>query len=240
MQLKDIIAYRRQEARSSRIQARELPNLVTDEGALEGYGLKQGSNERSSTTRDKTHQSIGKFVDEFNKDKKHHEGITPQYPKEITIPGTVYPDADGDKGIQKAQTDWLDDVDYDDDALEKVGAMPIAMFSWRGAQRAAEAGGIIRFLTLKDRDDLVDGSYWATFKAYELTKEGTNVEEILRYNDDEMDKQPKPIWKKGDKPLGSAVNWSDWKSKKDDAEDEVGKDQFEKDEDRLKDEAKSH
>ncbi|KAK6066359.1 hypothetical protein SCUP234_12139 [Seiridium cupressi] len=275
MQLKDILAWsflvaagpvfgrttpisqRREAALSSHIQARDLPNLPSDD-ALNSYGLKKDSKERNfydaflEFEKDKagddkgldnywafysgkeTHESINDFVKEFNDDKKHHEGLKDGDDKKITIPGEVYPDPESSDKIQDAQGKWMDEDDSDD-SLTKVAAMPIAVMSWRGAQRAAKAGGIIRFLTLEKMADLEPGKYWTTFEAYELTKEGSNVEQILRYTNGKTDEKPKQIWKKGDKPLGSAVNWANWQPKEDTAKEEMGDDEFEKSKDEAKD-----
>lgn len=240
------------------LSARAPPNVPSD---LDSYGLKKDSWERKyydafiKWEDDKVDdgagldkywvfwagpnvEDISKWAKEYNDDGKYHDGLKPDDKKKITIPGEVYPDIEGVEDLQKVQSEWMDDKE---DQLEKIVAMPIAMMSWRGAQRAAQAGGIVRYVGKEGEDNVPDKRIWSSVEAYELTKEGSKVESIERYNFGKGG--VKQIWKKGDKPLGSKVNFEKWNTNEDEAkkafEEELkdGKDKYEDLKEEIKDEA---
>lgn len=174
---------------------------------------------------------------EFN-DGKYHEGLAEGDDKKMTIPGEVYPDVESVEDLQNVQIDWMDDKE---DQLNKIAAFPIAMMSWRGAQRAAQAGGHIRYVGKEGEPDLPEKRIWSTVEAFELTKEGTKIESITRYNLGKGADGKKEIWKKGDKPLGEKVNFDKWGVNEEEAKkafaEEVGEGKFEEVKEHIKDEA---
>ena len=75
--------------------------------------------------------------------------------------------------------------------------------SYGSARMAAVEGGNVRILMPTGVPDLPPGKFWTDIEAYELTREGSNVKKIWRYDAANLDTLPEPIWQRGDPPLGN-------------------------------------
>jgi len=62
--------------------------------------------------------------------------------------------------------------------------------SYGSARLAAVRGGNARILMPKDAADTPNNRFWTDFEAYELTKPGSNVQSIWRYNSANFDEAP--------------------------------------------------
>ncbi|KAF6800256.1 hypothetical protein CMUS01_15570 [Colletotrichum musicola] len=117
---------------------------------------------------------------------------------EITSFGTAYnlePLLDKLKGSR--YSDWMID----------------AMVSFACARAAARRGGDARILGPKGVNLQKENKFWTEFEAYELTRPGSKIDRILRYDMDNLDAEPVVMWKKGDPPLGNEADFnkpSDW------------------------------
>jgi hypothetical protein len=79
--------------------------------------------------------------------------------------------------------------------------------SYGAARLAAVRGGNVRILMPKDVANTPDGRYWTDFEAFELTKPGSNVQSIWRYNSADFDEAPTQMWTKGMPPIGNQARF---------------------------------
>jgi hypothetical protein len=78
-----------------------------------------------------------------------------------------------------------------------------AVNSFIEASEARKLSKPVRYIaSKKDDPNSMPGSYWHHFEAYELTRPGTQIPGVWRYNADENFANPNQIWRPGDAPLG--------------------------------------
>ncbi|CAJ2506505.1 Uu.00g006350.m01.CDS01 [Anthostomella pinea] len=154
---------------------------------------------------------IGKdtFVYEFN-NGQHREGLKDNDKETMIYARYIYENVIASNDLKKIEND------FPSDQKNKADLMDMAMLSFRGAQRAAQRGGIIRFVTSPSMSNADPKKFWTQWEAWILTNGNSKVEKILRYdvtmdkNDDPIFAEPREIWKKGDKALGVKPNYKTW------------------------------
>ena len=102
----------------------------------------------------------------------------------------------------------------------KSGRLEAIMVAWRWAQRVAEVGGTVIFVTpgaynrgIRDTPNPEISTMWSDFQAYELTKPGSKVEAIIRYDADDLSKAPTTLWEQGYAPIGNPPDFRDWENR---------------------------
>lgn len=138
-------------------------------------------------------------------------GIVPKFQEGFNKEGKYRVDGETDQPPIQQLRDTLSPLEL----LMQVGKQPTAQpkmwdmsASYAAARLAAIRGGNVRILMRPDAPNTPEGRFWTNFEAYEVTKPGSNVQGIWRYNADDLDAPPTKIWTQGDPTMGNPPDFS--------------------------------